>query len=238
MERLCFSAEHDQAFARTPAQPRLPPPVLGRDGKISFPPCAGFGESAPPAPYVPPSGPAARMQFVPASGQPDAHNPPARPTIDVTAAPVAAQDGGDSAYPATPKTPVTPQTPTTPTTPGEHARPGWTGSDVPEGEQADHPPRSPEMPPDGGGAAADDDAASFAPGMDDAASFAPGTDDDAGNFAPGADYAAPASSDYGNEYAPGSSPQVCRAVCSRRAAWPAMRIACPRSSARACQRRR
>ena len=231
MEQLCFSAERDPAFARTPAQPRLPPPVLGRDGKISFPPRAGFGDSAPQAP----AGPTGRMQCVPASGQAAAQTPPApaaRPTVqvDVTAR-ADPQSREERSYPTTPQTPTTP---TTPATPGEHGGQGLKFGNPAEGEHAEHTPRSPEMaPPEAEGrgqangkANGNDDPASFAPGMDDAASFAPGMDDDVGNFAPGADYAAPsssyatASSGYsadGDAYAPGSPPQVnCSFVRSTR----------------------
>ena len=206
MERLCFD-ERDAAFHRTTASPCLPPPLLGKDGKISFPPQAGFGAQASHAPYAPPAAAHPRMQFVAASN-PLAHAPPpvtARLTVQIDDHEAKLRAPADGAQmPQTPTTPNTPTTPLTPLTPGEGASAAW-GQDA-ETNDGDHPVRSPEMPPD--------DAASFTPGMeDDAGNFAPGADD-AGDFAPGAEYAAsssyaPASSGYGaNEYAPEASPQV------------------------------
>jgi len=206
MERLCFD-ERDASFNRTTATPRLPPPVLGRDGKITFPQLAGFGERAS-RPYVPPAPTQARMQFVPAGSSPAQPMPaPAeKPSVRVDISPH--QSGQDGSQPPTPRTPTTPQTPGTPLTPrspGEH----W-GQNSEAADDA-HPPRSPEMPPDAdGGHVGSGD-------MEDAASFAPGAeDDDAGNFAPGADYAelsqhASSSGYAAGDYAPVDSPQVqCR----------------------------
>ena len=197
MERLCFD-ERDASFHRTTPAPRLPPPVLGRDGTISFPARAGFGgERAPPAHgMAPPAAAHGRMQFVPAGGSAARHEPPpgGRPSVQIDLA----------------ATPLTPRSP------------GAGGTDWGQDRAAkdeDHPPRSPEMPPEAGGAATggedDDDAASFAPGADD---------DDAGNFAPGAEYAAASSSGYGgdegapqeqdkeHEYCPGVSPRASHGV--------------------------
>ena len=117
--RLSYT-ERDGAFRATPAVPRLPPPVLGRDGKITFPPMAGFGDLAPkPAPYVPAPATQGRMQFVPAAGSNLQHPMPvASPTVQVD---VGGPSGDDGSYPATPRTPgsqpPTPRTPTSPITP-------------------------------------------------------------------------------------------------------------------------
>jgi hypothetical protein len=231
MERLCFD-ERDTNFHRTTPSPRLPPPVLGRDGKISFPPIEGFGEKAPPAQGTAPAA-HVRMQFVPAGVT--AHHAPrpsGRPSVQIDDAAPQRQPNhlAHASHPPTPQTPQspmtevgtlssankaqtprTPQTPQTPQTPGTPRSPNARGVQWGPDEAAqdqEHPPRSPEMPPGAGdGAMCREDA-------DDAAAFAPGADDDdAGNFAPGAEYAseyaAASSSGYADdEYAPATSPKV------------------------------
>lgn len=229
MERLCFD-ERDTSFHRTTPSPRLPPPVLGRDGKISFPPIEGFGERAPPAQGNAPAAAHGRMQFVPA-GVKAHHAPPpsGRPSVQIDDAAPRRQPHhfAHASHPPTPQAPQspmtevrapssasktqTPRTPLTPQTPGTPRSPNasmvqW-GPDEAAKDQED-PPRSSEMPPGAGhGAMCRED-------VDDAAVFAPGADDDdAGNFAPGAEYAieyeAASSSGYADdEYAPATSPKV------------------------------
>jgi len=215
MERLCFD-DRDTSFHRTTPSPRLPPPVLGRDGKISFPPQAQG---------TAPAAAQGRMQFVPAGVT--VHNAPppvGRPSVQIDDAAPRRQHPPTPETPQSPmtevgalssankaQTPRTPQTPQTPQTPGTPRSPNasWVqwGPNA-AAKEPEHPPRSPEMPPGAGdGAMCREDA-------DDAAAFAPGADDDdAGNFAPGAEYAseyaAASSSGYAaDEYAPATSPKV------------------------------
>ena len=215
MERLCFD-DRDTSFHRTTPSPRLPPPVLGRDGKISFPPQAQG---------TAPAAAQGRMQFVPAGVT--VHNAPppvGRPSVQIDDAAPRRQHPPTPETPQSPmtevgalssankaQTPRTPQTPQTLQTPGTPRSPNASGVQWGPDEAAqdqEHPPRSPEMPPGAGdGAMCREDA-------DDAAAFAPGADDDdAGNFAPGAEYAseyaAASSSGYAaDEYAPATSPKV------------------------------
>ena len=212
MERLCFD-DRDTSFHRTTPSPRLPPPVLGRDGKISFPPQAQG---------TAPAAAQGRMQFVPAGVT--VHNAPppvGRPSVQIDDAAPRRQHPPTPETPQSPMTEVgalssankaqTPRTPQTPQTPGTPRSPNasWVqwGPNA-AAKEPEHPPRSPEMPPGAGdGAMCREDA-------DDAAAFAPGADDDdAGNFAPGAEYAseyaAASSSGYAaDEYAPATSPKV------------------------------
>lgn len=227
MERLCFD-ERDTSFHRTTPSPRLPPPVLGRDGKISFPPPSVFYKLAPPA-HGAPADVYGQMHFVPV--EITAHHAPphaGRPSVQVdSASRRQPNDFLHASHPPTPRTPQgsmteeetprsannpqTPQTPQTPKTPGTPCSPDarrmqW----VPDEAAKDHeqPPRSPEvLQGAGGGANCREDA-------NDAATLAPGADDDeAGNFAPGAEYAgeyvAVSSSGYADdEYAPAISLKV------------------------------
>ena len=147
MERLSFTEERDPAFAGTTAAPRLPPPQLTRDGKVIFPPCAGFGELAPRAPpYKPP--------------------PRQAPSFEPAGAAATHEDGSQPPTPRTPTTPITPSgdeggnfTPRSPELP-----PPGSGGEGPEEDAASFAPGM------------EDAASSFAPGADDAAPAAYGGD--------------------------------------------------------------
>jgi hypothetical protein len=132
MERLCFD-ERDTNFHRTTPSPRLPPPVLGRDGKISFPPIEGFGEKAPPAQGTAPAA-HVRMQFVPAGVT--AHHaarPSGRPSVQIDDAAPRRQLG---AFYAPAHAPYTPE----PHDRGRDTRQREQGPDAPDASDAPDAP--------------------------------------------------------------------------------------------------
>jgi hypothetical protein len=190
----------DEKFSKTTADPRLPPPVLGRDGQITFPPTGFRGQAA-----SAPSAQHGRMQFVSADnraqtaerGAPDDR---VSVQIDDRTDRTSRQDTSQPPTPRTPSAPQTPRTPNTLTAPLDAAGAMHWNNNV-------EPDAGGSPPPDANGTQSSVDVS------DDAASFAPGMDDDAAGFAPGAEYAAPvsyatASSGYGGDnYAP-AFPQV------------------------------
>ena len=201
MSGLCFDGR-DEKFSKTTPSPRLPPPVLGRDGQITFPP-PGVGGQAEGAASAP-SAQHGRMQFVSAENRTQTAErvaPDDRLSVQIDDR----TSRQDTSQPPTPRTPSAPQTPRTPTTPNTLTAPldaagamHW---------NSNNEPNAGGSPPDANGTQSSVDVS------DDAASFAPGMDDDAAGFAPGAEYAAPvsyatASSGYGGDnYAP-AFPQV------------------------------
>ena len=178
MIRLSFDGR-DEKFSKTTPNPRLPPPVLGIDGQITFPPQGFRGQTA-----SAPSAQHGRMQFVSADSRAQTAErvaPDDRVSVQIDDR----TSRQDTSQPPTPRTPNAPQTPTTPTTPNTLTAPLDAAGAMHWNKVEPDAGGSPQ--PDANGTQSSVDVS------DDAASFAPGMDDDAAGFAPGAEYAAPVS---------------------------------------------